>query len=455
MTQRLLTSMNLHLCSWSTLIAFVLSLVLGFACKKDEEPCVTCPPPYSHHIFLDTLLVNPTEVWMRLLSNDSTSLGKIQVFRDSSSILSENIVSAETTLVDSPLLPSTVHSYRSYRLKGSERIDSTGLIMLRMMDTTSHDFIFQIDTLGDGSSSSFSDVAIINDTCIWAVGAVYLKDSTGNIDPQPYNVAKWNGTRWELQRATVTYLGNKINVPLEGIFAFSQTDIWLMGGFPIHGNGTSWTLYQLQDMGLSVDVSKAWGTSSSNIYFVGLNGSIAHYDGNTWIKIESGTSLQVQDVWGVAGATSADLKLFAVASSKYSNQAKKVLQIQGVNATAFPDSGLFLSLSGIWFPKKGVKYIVGDGVFEQKELSQNLNWRRSTQGIPQNYTEAIRGIDINDIVAVGDFGEISHYNGLSWRSYLAQTSLPTGSYWGVSIRGNVLCAVGFVGNRAIVLVGKR
>ena len=47
-------------------------------------------------------------------------------------------------------------------------------------DTTSHSFNFTQYTIGgSGSSSYFKDVAIISDSLAYAVGEVYLNDSTG------------------------------------------------------------------------------------------------------------------------------------------------------------------------------------------------------------------------------------------------------------------------------------
>src|SRR3990172_3572517 len=138
-------------------------------------------------------------------------------------------------------------------------------------DTTSHNFVWTIDTLGDGSSSILNDVFIINEDNIWAVGEIYKKDSAGQWIYPPYNVARWNGSTWSLQKVTVQFQGSSITVPLTGVFAFSATDIWLMGGLPIYGNGDSWTLYDIRVYTQSPDLDafRAWGSSSPNMFFVG------------------------------------------------------------------------------------------------------------------------------------------------------------------------------------------
>ncbi len=48
-------------------------------------------------------------------------------------------------------------------------------------DTTSHNYAWQTFILGDGNSSVLYDAAIIYDTLIYAVGEIYLKDSTGQL----------------------------------------------------------------------------------------------------------------------------------------------------------------------------------------------------------------------------------------------------------------------------------
>jgi len=60
-------------------------------------------------------------------------------------------------------------------------------------DTTSHNFTFQTFTFGEHSSSVLYDVAIVNDSSIWAVGEIYLNDSLGQPDPIAYNSTHWDG----------------------------------------------------------------------------------------------------------------------------------------------------------------------------------------------------------------------------------------------------------------------
>ena len=132
-------------------------------------------------------------------------------------------------------------------------------------DTTSHNFTFQTFTFGGGGGSQLYDVAIINDTLAYAVGSIYLNDSTGQYDPLPYNLAVWDGTKWDLKKVTVNFRGNTITPPLYGIFAFSSNQIWLVGDIAIYGDGTNWSTYDIRLLtGYDLlDVTKCWGSSFS------------------------------------------------------------------------------------------------------------------------------------------------------------------------------------------------
>ena len=58
-----------------------------------------------------------------------------------------------------------------------------------LMDTTSHNFIWEIDTLGIGGSY-LNDVAIIDENNIWVVGNIETDTAT-------YNAAHWDGNECE------------------------------------------------------------------------------------------------------------------------------------------------------------------------------------------------------------------------------------------------------------------
>jgi hypothetical protein len=47
-----------------------------------------------------------------------------------------------------------------------------------------------------------------------------------------------------------------------------------------------------------INIMDVWGESADNIFAVGFNGSILHYDGTAWSSMESGTKANLEGVWG-------------------------------------------------------------------------------------------------------------------------------------------------------------
>jgi hypothetical protein len=327
-------------------------------------------------------------------------------------------------------------------------------------DTTSHDFTWQSWTFGgDVGSSSLRDVAIIDENNIWAVGAIYLKDSLGQPDPLPYNAVHWDGSEWTLKRITVNFRGNLITPPLEGVFAFSANDIWFSSGVPIHGDGQSWTQYHLFDMGVlsqnDGSLSKPWGSSSSSLYFVGRKGTIVYYNRQRWQKLESGTNLDIQDIWGGKDASTGEYTILAVASSIFTSYEKEILRITETAVSSISTSGIDWPVDALWFDPGRIYYAVGAGIYTKNSLAESDTWGGPKLSLTQYTTHGIRGNHLNDVFVVGAFGDVLHYNGRSWRSYREQTALAAGSYKSVAVKGDYVFAVGENADKAVVLRGKR
>jgi len=283
-----------------------------------------------------------------------------------------------------------------------------------LMDTTSHNFVWEIDTLG-GYGSYLRDVAIVDENDIWMVGNIETDTAT-------YNAAHWNGVAWE-------YLQISRPVDFEGIYAFSKNDIWFADGCKIfHHDGTGFRELWMCDydqFGWGQVIS-IWGTLSSNMYFVGNNGSIIHYDGSTFTKIESGIEESIIDIWGLD-----ENHIWTVTYKNNENGiVNEVLFYDGNNWSvkfektddnwppvdytrpsgtfssvwAYEDT-VYISCAGLY--KESIS--TGEGVLVPLEdMRWELGWG----------TGNVRGTHYNDIVVTTLFGsEVSHYNGKDWKIY--------------------------------------
>jgi len=328
-----------------------------------------------------------------------------------------------------------------------------------MQDTTSHNFKWQKFTFGQHSSSALYDVAIIDENNIWAVGEIYTNDTLGNPDPYAYNALHWDGIKWEVKKITVLYKGNLITPTLYGIYAFSKSEIWLSSGIPMKGDGVNWTQYHLFDMGILSQqdgyLTKFWGSSPNDLYCVGTLGTIAHYNGISWQKIESGTKLNIYDIWGDFNEKTNEWEILAVASHLMHGAGNKILQITGTTAKTIsnnPISGY--DLAAVWFIPESHYYAGGDGIYEKTSLADS-NWGNDPLTISRYSTTGIHGNGLNDMFVVGAFGEVLHFNGSTWKSFINEGTGINGSYGRIAMKNDLVVIVGFVGIQAIITVGKR
>jgi len=271
-----------------------------------------------------------------------------------------------------------------------------------------------------------------------------------------YNAAHWDGEKWELKKIPSIICGN--NSPIQSaiftVYAFSSNNVWFSDGAElIHYDGANFKQDCSINPLLMGKINKLWGTSDKDLYIVGTNGLIAHYDGQQWQRIESGTDLPIQDIWGFLSKRTGTNEILCIASDKYHNRGSKLLKIDGTQIIELNNKGLPWSISGIWFIPDTKYYIAGDGFYP----SYNLNhvWQRDTTFHPI-YKDAVRGQAINDIVVSGSNGLLSHYNGDNWKHYIYDV-LPfiKGRYYSTDIKLNTIIAVGYNEHRAIIVHGKR
>lgn len=432
-------------------IGTLLIIFGGFACKETPPE----PTPYVPTIFLSAEDVGVTDAWLKITRDTPHPTQDIVLKRDGQTVFSDlRLLTSDTLLIDTSLLPNRTYTYKAYRLTSDTPTDSSASVSVTTLDSTSHNFQFETFVLGDGNSSVLYDVAIINDTLVYAVGEISVKDSLGNWINPPYNIAKWNGQEWELKRVTVMFRGNFITPELYGIYAFSATDIWLAAGMAIHGDGQNWVGHDVRAItGYdTLSFTKCWGQSSSDMYFVGLRGSLAHYSsgpngGGTWRRVESGTSTNINDVWGVNEDDTNNEVVYCAVSSFFNPGDQKILKLtDGGNKIDSISWGTGRNVFSVWSSNGRVLYACGSGVFENK----HGYWHEAP--LPSIYTNNIRGISLADIFVVGDFGLVAHYNGVNWRVF---SEVEDAQYFALAMKNNLVVCVGQKNSKAVVLRGRR
>ena len=418
-------------------LVLISILLLNSGCKKN-------PTGPVETLALSVEDVSCTEAWVKITNSNFQNPSSLTLYVDDKPKQSITLVGIDTVLYVDSLLPN-----QSYKIKAAfnNRQQTTNEVIAKTMDTTSHNFSWQTFTFGAHSSSVLYDVAIIDENNIWAVGEIYMNDSLGKPDPIAYNAAYWNGSKWEVKKISVLYNGNQTVAPLKGVFALPTGEIIFSSGLPYLPQTDGWKLYHLWDMGvLNQDdggVSKIWGTSINDLYFVGEKGTIVHYNGNYWKKIESGTTTNIYDVSGITDKNGSQRIYCAV--SDFETTLKGVLEISNNHINTLT-SNTFGNIYTAWALNTNQLYAGGHGLFKYR----NNVWIKVN--IDASLVTRIRGDAVNNIFAVGGSGLITHFNGVNWQNQLVEANA---SFWSSDIKGKTIVTVGEINSKAIIAIGRQ
>ncbi|MBC8175333.1 MAG: hypothetical protein H8E82_06750, partial [Candidatus Marinimicrobia bacterium] len=266
----------------------VTFLMLNFAFLVFTA-CPDTPDEYERDttIYLELESTGIFTANLRVGVIDTTDVWIFGLSRNDSIILTSNVTAPDTIVKDVGLKPATEYIYRAYFMEDGIAVDSSLEVTAITEDTTSHNFVWEIDTLGE-YGSYLKDVAIIDENNVWVVGDIQE-------DGGPYGVAIWDLEQWSLKKLET----ETSNVRPRGIWAFSDNNIWFASGSIYHWDGNETTLEWLRDIGTGETVEKIWASSQSNIFFVGNEGTIVHYDGSGFERMESGTDTPLRDIWGL------------------------------------------------------------------------------------------------------------------------------------------------------------
>jgi len=187
---------------------------------------------------------------------------------------------------------------------------------------------------------------------------------------------------------------------LNAIWGSSGTDVFAVGdnGLIIHYDGNNWSLMGSGTPDL--DISGVWGTHGSDVFAVGSGGMLLHYDGNSWSR----TSLDgIGDLNAIWGSSATDV--FAVGDNGL------IIHYDGDNWSLMGSGTTDLDMSGVWGTSGTDVFAVGKHEHTGGVLHYDGDgWSAESEG-PVN---AIWGSSANDVWAIGESGTILHKDGESW-----------------------------------------
>ncbi|MGA2622309.1 MAG: hypothetical protein ABSF91_00475 [Bacteroidota bacterium] len=438
------------------ILSVVLTTCLLISCNNNG----TGPQYFDVQLTADD--VGVTEAWLRLQIAPSVHHNALRLTLDGSSVLTAQYLGLDTVVFVNSLLPKHSYTFKAYTLSDSVTNDSSNAFTVATMDTTSHNITWQIDTLGYGNAGVLYDVFIFSDTLVYAVGEMYLADSTGQFNTMPYGIAKWDGKKWGLSR--VYGMGPEggsyaSDLVPEGVFVSSPNDIWFASGGTFHWDGQSnnATPYWINPFPGNPNpiwvqgqyATRLYATSVTNLWTVGPAGGLARFNGLAWEKVESGTTTDIDDIWGAKDPQNGTTNILCVVSSKYSIGDKRILSIDSSGSISSLPWTPPHRINTVWFKTFKKIFVGGGGLY----VGTDNVWKEVLD-LPPYFSTRIRGTAINDVFVVGSFGLCGHFNGMTWRNY-PEAALPEGEYEGLSVNPHMVIAVGFSGGQAVVLRGYR
>jgi hypothetical protein len=240
-------------------------------------------------------------------------------------------------------------------------------------------------------------------------------------DSGKYNAARWDGNSWIFEN--IAYPGSWPSYPHNAIFALDSNDIWSATSAAYHWNGNIWEVFGVQNSNWEFNgyVRSIWGTSSNNLYFVGDNGSIVHYDGTSFTRLESGTEVDLEDLDGTLDGEHVFVSGWNLAGD---NNTSPLLHLHDGVVDMLYESTYPWGNADDWGRIEALE-VIGDTVYlatwGRDWIAYNYrtgeyveHGKETLPGFNDLQIRDIRSNGRNDLVAVSAFGEVLHFNGADW-----------------------------------------
>jgi hypothetical protein len=426
-------------------ILALLVLLTQVSCKEDPP----VKPPDNGGTPKITLVeedASCTEVWLSVKVDPLLSLAEINMLKDEELLFSITGTSFDTLLYVENLSPSTTYLYTvKVNFKEKEYSDSIAVVTLQ---PTSHNFTWQTFTFGDHSNSILRDVVVIDENNIYAVGTIYLNDSLGQPDPHPYTIAYWNGQNWVFKKIYDT--NNQLIPSIRGINVFGLNNIWLADGGIHKWDGISEqanisfdriSLIGGEENGQSVN--GFYGTNSDNLFGFGWKGMITKYNIDNWQKMQSGTTVDLLDIWGsddgtiwACGYNSEDA--FTVLLRYDGIQWNKIYEGSPDNQNNNEYIG---PIAGVWTNSKFFTYVTNWAFIYTQPNKNTLDIKRITPWF-SDVAFAIRGTNHNNIFIAGQHGLVGHFNGVTYQE-ITELKDEDEYLFKIDVKNNTAAAVGY------------
>ncbi|MGE5351125.1 MAG: hypothetical protein ACM3P0_03525 [Acidobacteriota bacterium] len=391
------------------LIYLILLLSMFFGCESSTMP------PAALQFTLSAENVSCTDVWLKISLND-VSLPKLLFMRDSESDAYNvhHISSKDTIFHFRGLIPGREYTYWYYvgdnqALSKEDMKNSSNILTIRTLDTTSYNFTWKVDSIGT-TQSQLNGIWGSSSNDVWAVGRFY------NGHYPISHIAHYNGNGWTQNFPSLFAPGLRGGF-LNGIYGLSKDKMWVVGEglstIPFPTRDTTWAFaaywnkdkwVDISPKSFNVRLSAVWAYDENNVWAVGPSGSILYYNGVTWTEQYNNSGYMLYDIQGT------DPKHLYAAGADNSYTKGILLKFTGtdwqrVHPSYYDAHGPFHS---VWMESEKSIWVAGIGMIIHGDGSDGDDWvyYHVNSGLRK-----IRGLSANDFFAGGYDGAIGHFNG--------------------------------------------
>lgn len=274
---------------------------------------------------------------------------------------------------------------------------------------------------------------------IWGYSAENVYTVGHNFSPGPGTMYRFNGTTWNTT-GFHTGEGGPITGALEltDIIGFLETEVWIVGArtysnwnpppnfldstLILQFNGNFWKEHAVPT-GRGLEC--IGGTSSSDLWTGGADGTLYHYNGTVWKRHYLPVSYTLDRTFYIR-----DIDFPYMLCYKYDPpsgfSSSYILRYQNGEWTPMDSSGYGMPKlnfrwgnSDLWTSPQGTTYSCGeDGVFRL----ENGTWKNILK--TDRSITRMSGTSDENIYAVGYPGRVYHFNGTDWHLFEQFNGLP-------------------------------
>ncbi|MCZ7557064.1 MAG: hypothetical protein M5R41_11760 [Bacteroidia bacterium] len=266
------------------------------------------------------------------------------------------------------------------------------------IDTTSHDFVWTVDTIGM-ELSWINDVAIISENDVWVVGMFEQRGDDGRYDiTKRGNAAHFDGKKWTIYNITdgTRGWGGEKRV----VCAAGPGNIWMMSGGGWHFDGSRWRSLDFWSLGHKVSTLDAWVSDDLNTrIFVGPDSSLVYFKDGAYVKHLSAPGYDFNAVDGFSnGDALIGAGKFNVGALFRMNREGGFSTVLKLSKYEIEDVSVTIHDDIVFTTRRNLYRCYGDRAIAMFETDQNI------YGLKAN--------TVNDIFIGTGSSTIYHYNGI-------------------------------------------